>query len=596
MAVSLPQSFSMEMLSRLPPQSFELEYREIRPDVEQNGGVYPVDRDSKVTFHIRSATNEVVLNQGIEIQGQVSCTLDYGAGTNATSGNYPQNVPANGYDYEELMAVPGRGVGEHKKPKWRRGMTFIKSSRESFNAGALPYLDNQNTGIHLHVNNMRSQCAKRHVDLKDTWAVNDDAVRVLGAERGFSSSGGGRLAKVAIDDLHGAGWDEGVSKYHGLNAKWQDATNATKYYLAPPKKFSAPLGLYSSLVNTPSVIPTGLLSAYSVNGWSIEVTLAKLTGQSQADSSVVVNTESPSIHRFSNSAAYNSPVVSQNPGGVDFGDGYRNVRIVVPVVKILDPAVMTGILDLYEKRESVNVGGASFPMSLRFNSLGHRYFNFGLTNIQADYSWRIPTTDRSVRALHWYLFDTAKQEKVESSVEGRGINTRLELRAGSLRPFPPVEDREPRDQNLPSFYALQKRRSGHCFSPFPYYLEAIKRDENQSDVDLSLWPSSSSSYRGVSSGVISLENLDYREPDYSSSFQASGYDMTNVGGFDINMRFSHLNPSDAGNSVGTSTQGPAYQPGPGGAEGSWQIVFVMAYDSVHECSPSGVVDITSSVL
>ena len=155
------------------------------------------------------------------------------------------------------------------------------------------------------------------------------------------------------------------------------------------------------------------------------------------------------------------------------------------------------------------------------------------------------------------------------------------------------------DRNLVGFYGLHKRRSGHCFSPFPYYLEAIEKVDSQADVDAKFWPSTSYERVGVSSGVISLENLDYREPDYSGSFQASGFDLTNVGGIDLNMRFSHLETGDGGNAGNANTtraQAGTYAPGPGVAVGSWQIVFVMAYDSVHECSPSGVVDITSSVL
>lgn len=547
MATALPSSFSFEMLSRLPSQSFELQYREIRPDVEPNGGVYPVNQDSRVSFHIRGAPNEIVLNTSCYVGGSVSATVDYSAVVGDTP---PGDIESALFD---TVATA---------PRWKSGPP-TSSSRESFNSGALPYLDNQDKALHLVHNNLRAKFARRHAD----------------------------PAKEQIDDLAAAGWSD--NKSLGFNVKYQDA-GGIKYLNRAKRKFQVPLGFYSSMINSHSICPVGLMSAYSVNGWSVEVTLPNVATGSGLETGVINLTDA------SRPVGLQNGVVASDANK----DGYRDVRIFVPIIKILDPAVMASILSLYEKRETVNIGGAQFPVSLRMNSLGYRTYQFPLQADQGDYYFRLPSTDRSVRGFAWMVVDRTADGRVGvtdvGSVNGQNnlALTRIQTRIGSRLVHEPVEDRNPETGNVTNFLGHQSRRSGALYSPFPSYQEAIHHSDDQSDkLYLDHWAKSAKSgYQysindrsNIQYGQISLENLDHREPEYSGSFQASGYDLTNVGGIDLEMRFAHI--SAAANNVADADK---YLAGPDASK--YTIAFIMCHDVIHEISPSGVIDITNSVL
>jgi hypothetical protein len=554
---------SFELLSRLPPQSFELQYREYRPDIEPAGGRYGADADSRVTFHLRGAPNEVILNTNCYLAGETQCTVDYSA-TPFVAITAPEAVDEALFENIDTA------------PRWVNGTWYSRSSRESFNSGALPYLDNQDTSLHRVHNALRGKMARRACDVDS-----------------------GR-----IEDLESAGF--GYNRAAGINVKYSDNNNAAniKYVHSGPAKWQCPLGMYSSLANSHSVLPVGLFSAYSVNGYSVEVTLPNVTRQAGNLEDVLVGVNN-----------------STRPIGVQTGvvtsagsqDGHRNVRIFVPIIKVLDPAVMEAILSLYEKREVVNVGGAAFPMSLRLNSLGIRHFQYPLTVNQGDYYIRIPSTDRSVRAIAWQVIrrTTPYNNVTDVSADYAQLNnltlTRIQTRAGSHLIHEPVEDRQPEDGNISKFLAHNVRRSSSVLSPFPYYQEAIHHSDSQSDERyLKQWvkpvkgswaystganvPANASKGRANDCwGMVSFENLDHREPDYSGSFQASGIDLTNVGGLDVEMRFSRL-----GAVADTSAVAERFEPGP--SDNNYVLVVQMIYDEILEASPSGVVSVTNAVL
>lgn len=550
MSTSIPSSMSFELLSRLPPQSFELTFREYRPDLEPNGGVYRADADNRTTFHLRGAPNEIILNTNCYLAGESQATLDYSA---------IPFVAATSSDEVDAALFDDKKTA----PRWVNGTFYSTASRESFNSGALPYLDNQDTSLHRVHNALRAKCAKREVD----------------------------LSQQSIQDLQSSGY--GDFRSAGLNVKYADP-GGDKYLKSGPAKWQCPLGMYSSLVNSHSVLPVGLFSAYSVNGYSIEVTLPNVTRQNGVlDDSVI------GVNNASRAVGLQTGVVTASGDG----DGHRNVRIFVPILKILDPAVMEAVLSLYEKREMVNVGGASFPMSLRLNSLGIRHFQYPLTLNQSDYYFRIPSTDRSVRAIAWQVVNrvTAFNNITNQGGADNANNlvvTRLQTRIGSRVVHEPVEDRSPKDANVAKFLSHNTRRSSGVLSPFPYYQEAIKHSDHQSDARYlrtsgqcakGAWPYTQEAKANDAWGMVSFENLDHREPDYSGSFQASGMDLTNVGGIDLEMRLSRIVPSPD-----TSAAGPTYTPGP--ENNNYLIAFQLIYDDILEASPSGIVDITNSTL
>jgi len=593
MTSAIPSSFSFEMLSRLPPQSFELQYREIRPDLEPNGGVYPTSQDSRVAFHIRGAPNEFILNTHCELSGAVKSRLavpvrlthatalsatglaDWNAVHASGVNNVIDNItPLTGNAFDD--AITGGAAAQRQlvatarnnyvaeqiavqvgRVDYRYGPTWINSSRESFNSGALPFLDNQDRTLHLANNALRGKCAKRWTDqaaIQDLKQSNFDGIGAAGF-RGVAVD-----VPYVIYDLASAANPLPVP---AIDREFDSDVGA--------RPFSMPLGFYSNLVNGHSVVPVGLMSSYSVNGWTVETTLANLnaTGNQSA---------------YSTRSLFGQEMLSVDNAQLHV---YRNMRINIPVVKVLDPAVMDAVFSLYEKREMVNVGGAAFPMSLRLNSLGYRTFQFPLRGNQGDYYFRLPSTDRSVRAVSYQIVDRISNQRARTdNTSGPSAVrvSRLSLKVGSKVVFDPVEDREPDDSNVQHFLAHGSRRSSALFSPFPYYQESMKHSEDQCDSRASSWCSADDNLSNDQYGVISLENLDHREPEYSGSFQASGFDLTGVGGLDLDMRISRR---------GATPTSPL-ESGP--ANDNYVITFLVAYDVIHEVSPSGVIDITNAVL
>jgi hypothetical protein len=258
-------------------------------------------------------------------------------------------------------------------------------------------------------------------------------------------------------------------------------------------------------------------------------------------------------------------------------------------------------------------------MSLRLNTIGYRFYDFPLDSQRADFYFRLPTTDRSVRGAKWFLYNS-RDDKVPLQRAGQGCNklTRLEVKAGSLNPTGVIEDRTPYDNNVEMYGAQAAKRSGHLFSPLPYWQEAMKTNGLQPDLFAHLMTAGQDTSQVCHQhGVITFENMDYREQDLPTALTASGIDLTNVGGLDVNMRWYHFagDADDAAtadyqfianaltskaanrgetlfNIVGTSGTGLSTPPN----NGQWRLGFMLAYDAVYEVSPSGITDITNAVL
>jgi hypothetical protein len=262
----------------------------------------------------------------------------------------------------------------------------------------------------------------------------------------------------------------------------------------------------------------------------------------------------------------------------------------------------------------VNVGGVQFPLSLRLNSLGYRFSRFPLTQPQTDYYFRITGTDRSVRALAWRVFSQSRNSQGAWSLTRDLVCTRLETTIGSELPHPVIEDMTPATTNVSNFISLNIKRSGSLFSALPYYQEGVKHDGDASDI----WMKYNNALVGVDGqafvdpltsavgvnlrrclcqGLISFENLDRREGDFSGSFQASGKDLTNVGAIDLRMRFQKVVVPQVTVAQTDTSLADTVSFGPlTSQEQDYQIVFAYVYDSVMEVSPQGVMDITNATL
>lgn len=562
MATALPSSMSFEMLSRLPANSFVASWKEVRPDMPPQNGIYDMTSSHNIRFGLRGAPNEFAMNTNMYICADAFVAAEV-TRTNAAA-------PA------DAIVTPAQLGAFADSPEITLGnpIDFFKSSRESFNAGALPFLDNQDPLRSHVINHLRYRCARRNIKagvISDLRGAIDDPYNSL---RGTLLTGtyanGVRLSYRTA--LSAPGPAQFASRSFGN------------------KKIQIPLGTYSNLINTHSVIPIGLMSSYAVNGFTLELTTQEQNGNDGQ------------LYSFSGT----------NIGGVGATIAakcfMKDVRIFMPIIKVLDPAVMEAVLSLYEKREMVNVGGVQFPLSLRLNSLGYRTASYPLVQNQTDYFFRIAGTDRSVRAYAWKIYNKA------SATTGDYVNevgirvVRLETSIGNEKTHDVIEDVDANSSNVGNFISMNAKRSAALFSPLPYYQECRKFDGQQDDDvadynnTISVGDIDTTRRKGDSYGVVSFENTDRRESDYSGSFQASGKDLTNVGGIEIRMRIlAYL----AGG-VGVTNQPAKQTPDEllnylGGAvngvpDGNWEIQFLYAYDAVTELSPSGVMDVTNAVL
>ena len=553
MATAIPSSMSFEMLSRLPANSFVLEWKEVRPDQVPVSGRWQLGvGGQRVRFHLRGAPNEFLLNTNVFLSG--SAHLNVVGATTATAVAFVDEV--------------NRGALGLNDP-----IHYFQGSRESFNAGALPYLDNQDTERSHQINVLRFRSARRLA--RKSGKVIDDLESCFSSHnnRIISSSQSDAVENTSLDGL----------RFYGTNG----AGPGQVVIGGKNKTFKIPLGLYSNLVNSHSVVPLGLMSSFAVNGWSVEM---ETQDQPGADGK-----------------CFQVPALIG--GGVASYEAYMNdLRIVLPIIKVLDPAVMEAVLSLYEKREMVNVGGVQFPLSLRMNSIAYRFSHYALQSGQSDYFFRVAGTDRSVRAVAWWIYRTSDASVGRWVINDGAVRvTRLETTIGNEQPHPVVEDQSVNTDNVDNFVAINAKHSASLFSPLPYYQESRKFDGQQDEVlsevnnsigtIFALGTSNNLSHFALASGYVSLENLDRREADYSGSFAASGKDLSNVGGIDIRMRiqsydtstvanFDSLAKLEADSSFGTA----------GVPNDSYRIVFAYAYDSVMEISPQGVMDVTNAVL
>jgi hypothetical protein len=406
-----------------------------------------------------------------------------------------------------------------------------------------------------------------------------------------------------------------------------DAVNYGIMTLGATKNFQIPLGLYSSLINSHSILPIGLFSSYAVNGWQIELYTnsqpVEIRNYQFDMTAAPVNLGFAGQKFWHKDAAYTVGGLAGDQAGINInynnvaGNVYmRNLMVRAQVIKVLDPAVMEAVLSLYEKRETVNLGGMSFPLSLRLNSIGYRFYNQTISADKSEYHFRIPTTDRSVRAIGWIVQSSALRTLGLMYNDRSLVLTKLETRIGTEIIHPCLNDGDTYSSTCTDFVNLNLKKCGYLFSPFAQYLEGKPRDISQdiaceyNNTNGNFTPAQTNRTQDVNlfnvtraggghlvAGAISFENLDRREQDFQGNYQASGKDCTNVGSIEMIMRFNNIETAAVAalNPAGNQDDyGPLLlrdQPG-----ASYDITFIIPYDNVMECSPQGIMDVTNAVL
>ena len=632
MSTAIPSGMTFEMLSRLPPNSFVMEWREFRPDTQApSRWGYPLDGagSQRINFHLRGAPNEFLLNTDCYLSGEAWLNvINPQAGDNFNFYNvdgwymFLQSMSGIFPFSTDLPTIPTKTMDNNfdRPGGLNSPYMYFQSSRESFNSGALPYLDNQDSQRSLDINTFRLLCSK--------------SVAHNGQKAGLESC----IAPWSFP-LNGA-TNEGYRQwllsglYYYGPIFHQDGPPPVNLYgvlnYGGTKNFQIPLGLYSSLINSHSILPIGLFSSYSVNGYSIELNtngqavLPNRTFNAICDGSIKTVGWCNQKFWWKDDHPYPGASITHNTkttiiySNLNNNAWVRNLIIRSQVIKVLDPAVMEAVLSLYEKREMVNLGGVQFPLSLRLNSLGYRFYNQGIRAGQSEYHYRIPTTDRSVRAVAWIIQEPRMRDLGFMYNDSTLTCTRLSTKIGTEIIHPEVYDNDPFSNNVGNFINLNLKKCAGLFSAFPQYLEGKPRDvsmdvlnsinnttaictPNQYNDPIGIGDYVTAQRRSggiVFCGAVSFENLDRREGDFQGSYQASGKDCSNVGSIEMTFRFLHTYslPSSTPVSIAENQDVLASRLGLEPPTVPFDITFITVYDNVMECSPQGIMDITNAVL
>lgn len=622
MASAIPESMAFSLLSKLPPNSFVSSWKEIRPDNKLNG---VLGASENVRFTFRGSPNEFMLNSEVYLCGNPKLRVPL-APTTATS----VVGSSNWLRYEAENASESSRIAKLRKP-----FQQFQASRESCNSGSLALLDNTDNVRHQEYNMLRVLATRRCLGPKGFV----DHSSLLDYDPSSANSESSKLENA------------GVRYLYPSNAV-SDGTNTTytfSAYDSGDKPFAIPLGLYSTLINTHSLIPIGLFSSYAIDGWSLELQTSQqdnIVGAAPDNNSTygkcfVIHTKaagSVTVPVNIQSLAANQLTVGNVSGTLS------DLRIFARVIKLLDPSTMDAVLSLYEKREMVKVGGVQFPLSLRLNSIAYRFSSYALRAGQADYTFQIPTTDRSVRGYAFKLYNRNTNRLGELfngfDYPENPFATRLETIVGNEYPHAVVEDSDPkRSSNVKNFLVANAKHSAALFSCIPYYQEGVQRFGHPEDplsvINNAVGPVTQASmtdylavtypnnagaeiaykpsyWRGnkVCYGFVSFENLDRRDSDPNTATEASGKDLSAIGSIQVNMRINVATPNPLSNGPVATAGAPAaalnYVNTAGQVDNAitigslatndWEIIFTVAYDQVIEISPSGVFDITKAIL
>ena len=430
-----------------------------------------------------------------------------------------------------------------------------------------------------------------------------------------------KLNSLSIADLEDAGFSSYAKRADGVGVNYTDvgggpftlsvnsylnATNAvgTPIALAPrnqpsdtTKVFKYPLSMFSALASTYSVLPIGLFSSFSVNGYTINMTI-------DGSNSVAYPTYDTSI-----SSVLMTEVATKTVS-------LHDVVIYYPSIIILNPQVMQSILSLYRMESSISVGNIEVPTSLRMNTINYNISTFNVaTGVN---QFMIPSTSKSARGLAWIIYDRSNRTETvltqNNNTTGReagslryplcvrGCTVRgLELKIGSQEITGHVQNQSPQQCDVEEFLHENIKQAGGAFSLFPYHHELPRQEVGAEDILNAIRSRSTNGTSGqniisdmnyqtrdnhsVQYGCISFQNMQYQSGD--SGVVASGVSLNNIGRYDLTLELKAVTQDGAGVNAYTDVLNPT----------TLAIVFVEAYDEVVQTSAaSGVSIITNAVI
>lgn len=597
MASTLDDAMTYQMLRRLPPQTFVIQWRKYRPNQPiPQAGINIAQNRTESDITIQGTLNEVALMN----HARVAITL---------KGNTPLNLSANPINIETSFRSPYNKAYPFNGPQWKYGMAnIITGSRENFNAGSLYLLENTDEVSSAPINVFRGLCARRtaHFQNNDFYGNTDDLT----------------LNQLTIEDLEMAGFTSNRGRTGGLGVYSADPANVLQIGAQPvtaasdqAKTFMVPLGFFSSAANSYPVLPLGLFSNFAVNGYGVNLVL-----NNGSNSIISVNYRPYGTGGGGAETAAGTALAEPTPI-----INLYNIELHIPIIQILNQDIVNNLLALYRKQATVNVGGVSVPMSLRLNTINYDFKSFPLQAISGLQHFVIPTTEKSIRALGWIVYDTSGKDlkSQENNVAGNrtpennspakyplcvtGINLKeFRLRAGRDDLIPAISNTSPNSGEVESFVYSNLRKAAAVFSPFPYWEEVTKKSGGAEEllVDLmsktkygvlppntNIFDSNQNYFTRNNSlvqyGCVSFQNTTFNSSDMGQV--AAGISMNNIGRFDVEMDFRSIDDSGNGNLVYADPFIPNAN--------SMRIAFIIAYDEVVELSAnSGVNLITNAVM
>lgn len=573
---SLPDSHVFDILNRFPSQNFKISYREFKACQGGNpNGIYTNQQTFRIP--ITGAVNEFILLD--------DSTLDF-----EQASYYTLGTRINGEVLNSSML----------QPAWRPALSMIGSVRETVNSGSLQtYSNTERTSFNVYQAGRflltRGPLTYDSIS-SNVNVVIDNLVKDASDNNFYNPNSAG------LQGLESAGFCNRGLRTCGFISKAKPEAPATvgpdpqPAIPAVPKTLrsgalrpvSIPMTAISTIFNSSSVIPIGLMSTYSAQSYQLEVRLAS-----------------------------NIEAISQGGSGFSAGEEPNNFyvcnpRIRVKIIKVLQNETMEAILALYNKSEEYEVAsGMKVPLSLQLNSLQINHHQYSVPQGQSEYCFSIPTTAASLRGLAFRF------------VRNATINGVATMGPQSIYPLSDDVDQNNQLvvkefrmevggecilQNGPGSYSVQipsgagggpetyfvnepdqwfrsqRRLGGHLFSAKHHMRDAQERDGIESLVCASSVGQLGPVVAGLGRPyVICLENMNH----FENSGVASGLDMRSIGNVTIRMKLGQLLGGNGGTEQSGATQNLTED---------YTLFLMTSEDYVLEVSRVGIKDVSSQVL
>lgn len=618
MAVSLHESLVYPILSRLPPQSFQVNLKQWEPSAPPPGRNYWTAQD-KVQFLIRGEPNEFLLPD----RSYLACSLRYQQNVDGSGIQGAGDLQGDNQTYSTYL-----GKNSPVLTAVNHGPCWIGQVKESINGGGLEiynHSDPAETPFYLAMRGLNSarnvslDNQQKNVYLEDNGIVGTGGAFVALGGIDFNSHDCPDIDNLDFQNMEACGFGARKERVNGCLDVFKFRVGGSVAYRTQNggigQNYAIPLSYVSRIAQSASAVPLGLIGSYAAPSWRIEMTLSNT-----AD---VLNV-GEQWGGFD--PAGGAPIPSNNYAIQDARYEIRDLRMYGVTVKIFDEGVMQSLLALYSKVEVESVEGVPMPVSMTMATLNQETNSYPLPSGSKQIKILIPSTKHSVRGLFMMAVPEDSigtttgdpYSSTKSAIPGRYITTDnfhinyLQAKASGycLQEAPQVEDQTNADGNLlvstanDAWFAQQQSQAQHLFSAWSYHSERAVQN-GQTGSSFALWAGRNRFVGGkVGAGSkvvgISFENLPHADL-YQGRTQSSGIDLSNVGRLELTLRYGSVTSGGVNGNFNTISSGDSGITIDDAQIFSdlavdYRLFTVLIYDQILEISRSGVRDISDTVL